>query len=179
MNDLQYPIGTFIPQPFSTLQKRKWLQDFQFLPGLVEQAIENMDAAMLETPYRPNGWNIKQVVHHIADSHINCYCRFKLAYTEEKSAIRPYDEVAWANTTDVAEVPINISITLLYALHTRLYHFLLKLTDADWDKTVFHPASNKDMSMWYLLGMYAWHGKHHVAHINIVRKQYGLTEIDI
>jgi hypothetical protein len=172
--NLQYPIGKYEPQPFSEKQKREWLQDIQFLPGLVENVIENMDFAMLEKPYRDGGWNSRQVVHHLADSHMNSYIRFKLAMTEECPTIKAYDEVAWALTKDVNDVPINISITLLYALHTRWYSFLLSLQNDDWNKTVVHSATNKTMDLWFMLGLYAWHGKHHVAHINTVRKQFGL-----
>ncbi len=176
MQNLQYPIGQYKPQPFSEKQKREWLQDIQFLPTLVESAIENMDAPMLETPYRPDGWNVRQIVHHIADSHINSYCRFKLGMTEENPTIKAYNEVAWALTNDVVEVPINISITLLYALHTRWYKFLLSFTTEDWNRTVTHSHTGKEMTLWYLLGMYAWHGKHHHAHIQIVREKYGLNK---
>jgi hypothetical protein len=174
MENLQYPIGQYEPQPFSEKQKKEWLQDIQFLPGLVEMAIENMDAKMLETPYREGSWDIKQVVHHIADSHINSYVRFKLGVTENNPTIKAYDEVQWADMKDVKDVPINISVTLLYALHTRWHHFLLGLQNEDWNKTVVHSVTGKQMTLWYLLGMYAWHGKHHTAHIEIVRKKFGL-----
>lgn len=174
MENLQYPFGKYDPQPFSEKQKRDWLQDIQFLPSLLEMEIENMDSAMLETAYRPDGWNCKQVVHHVADSHMNAYIRFKLGMSEENPTIKSYDEVSWAEMIDVKEVPINISITLLYALHTRWYHFLLNLQKEDWNRTIVHPAAGKQMTLWYLLGMYAWHGKHHTAHIGIVRKQFGL-----
>ncbi len=166
---LAYPIGKYIPQPFSEKLKREWMQDIQFLPGLVEHAIENMDSYQLEKPYRVGGWNSKQAVHHIADSHINAYIRFKLGMTEDNPTIKPYNEALWAITKDVNEVPINISITLLYALHTRWYHYLLSLTTTDWQRTVVHPEHNKQMTLWHLLGMYAWHGKHHVAHIQLVK----------
>jgi DinB superfamily len=169
MEHLQYPIGKYEPQPFSDKQKREWLQDIQFLPGLIEMAIENMDTAQLETPYRPGGWNAKQLVHHVADSHMNSYIRFKLAMTEDNPTIKAYDEVQWANMKDVTEVPINISITLLYALHTRWYHYLLSLSNEDWNRTVVHPEHGKQMTLWYLLGLYAWHGKHHTAHIELVK----------
>jgi hypothetical protein len=169
MQNLQYPIGKYEPQPFSEKQKKVWLQDIQFLPSLLEMAIENMDNVHLETPYRPEGWNVKQVVHHVADSHMNAYMRFKLGMTENNPTIKPYDEVQWAETKDVKEVPINISITLLYALHTRLYHYLLSLTNDDWNRTVVHPAANQQMTLWYLLGLYAWHGKHHTAHVELVK----------
>jgi hypothetical protein len=151
------------------------MQDIQFLPGLVEQALENMDTAMLDTPYRNSGWTPRQVVHHLADSHLNAYCRFKLGFTEAKPTIKAYDEVAWANLEDVQSVPFNISVTLLYALHTRWYRFLLSFKEADWQRIVVHSATNSTMSLWHLLGMYAWHGKHHVAHIELVRKQFGLS----
>jgi DinB superfamily len=169
MQNLQYPIGEYEVQPFSEKQKKEWLQDIQFLPSLLEMVIENMDTVHLETPYRPSGWNCKQVVHHVADSHMNAYMRFKLGMTEDKPTIKPYNEVQWALTKDVEDVPINISITLLYALHTRWYHFLLSLQAEDWNRTVIHPEHNKEMTLWYLLGMYAWHGKHHTAHIQLVK----------
>jgi uncharacterized damage-inducible protein DinB len=172
--DLRYPIGDYEPQPFSEQQKREWIQDIQFLPGLIEQAIENLDTAQLNTPYRDGGWTVKQVVHHVADSHMNAYIRFKLGLTEDNPTIKPYEENDWAKLDDVESVPVNISITLLYALHTR-WQAAIRALDADtWQKrTVFHPASQKQMTLWHLLGMYAWHGKHHVAHITSLRERMG------
>lgn len=169
--DLRYPIGQYEPQPYSDRQKRVWLQDIQFLPGLIEQAIENLDEKQLDTPYRDGGWTVKQVVHHVPDSHMNAYTRFKLGLTEDNPTIRPYDEVLWAQQRDVEVVPINISITLLYALHTRWHAAIRDLTDEQWKRTVVHPAANKQMTLWYLLGSYAWHGKHHVAHITSLRER--------
>lgn len=173
MNDPRYPIGKYQPQPFDETQKRKWLQDIQFLPGLVEQAIENLDEPQLNTPYREGGWTVKQLVHHIADSHINAYTRFKLALTEDNPTIRTYDEKAWALLDDVDKQPINISITLLYTLHSRLHAALLHLPAEAWARTLFHPGLNKQIDLFYLLGMYAWHGHHHVAHITQLRQQRG------
>lgn len=169
--DLRYPIGKYEPQPFSSTQKRLWLQDIQFLPGLVENAIENLDEPQLNTPYRDGGWTVKQVVHHVADSHINAYIRFKLGLTEDNPTIKPYDEARWAELKDVQSVPINMSITLLYTLHTRWHAAILHLTDQEWQRTVIHPEHKKEMSLWHLLGMYAWHGKHHVAHITSLRER--------
>ncbi|WP_276483122.1 YfiT family bacillithiol transferase [Paraflavitalea pollutisoli] len=169
--DLRYPIGQYEPQPFSDRQKREWLQDIQFLPGLIEQAIENLDEKQLETPYRDGGWTIKQVVHHVPDSHMNAYARFKLGLTEDNPTIKPYDEVKWAELRDVEVVPINISITLLYALHTRWHAAIRDISNEAWKRTVYHPGSQKEMSLWYLLGSYAWHGKHHVAHITSLRER--------
>lgn len=171
--DLRYPIGKYEPQPFNSTLKRKWLQDLQFLPGLLEDAIENLDESKLNTPYRDGGWTVKQVVHHVADSHMNAYIRFKLGLTEDKPTIKPYDEAAWAELKDVASVPVNMSITLLYTLHTRWHATLLHLTDQEWQRTVFHPESKKEMTLWYLLGSYAWHGQHHVAHIMSLRDRKG------
>ncbi|QEC44943.1 YfiT family bacillithiol transferase [Pseudobacter ginsenosidimutans] len=169
--DLRYPIGKYETQPFSSNQKRLWLQDIQFLPGLLETAIENLDEAQLNTPYRDGGWTVKQVVHHVADSHMNAYVRFKLGLTEDNPTIKPYDEARWAELKDVQAVPINMSITLLYTLHTRWHAAILHLTDQEWQRTVFHPEHKKEMSLWLLLGMYAWHGKHHVAHITSLRER--------
>lgn len=169
--DLRYPIGQYEPQPFSDRQKREWLQDIQFLPGMLEQAIENMDEKQLNTPYRDGGWTVKQVVHHVADSHMNAYIRFKLGLTENNPTIKPYEEALWANLADVPQVPINISITLIYTLHTRWHAAILNLGRAEWDRTVFHPESKKQMSLWYLLGMYSWHGRHHVAHITSLKER--------
>lgn len=172
--DLRYPIGEYEPQPFSPALKRAWLQDLQFLPGLMEQAIENLDEHQLNTPYRDGGWTVKQVVHHVADSHMNAYVRFKLGLTEDTPTIKPYQEGLWAELKDVEVVPVNISITLLYTLHTRWHAALLHLDDTVWkQKAVFHPEHKKELSLWHLLGMYAWHGRHHVAHITSLRERKG------
>ncbi|MBO9562881.1 MAG: bacillithiol transferase BstA [Niastella sp.] len=171
--DLRFPIGKYEPQPFSDRQKREWLQDIQFLPGLLEQAIENLDEFQFETPYRDGGWTVRQVVHHVPDSHMNAYTRFKLGLTEDKPTIKPYDEAKWAELKDVNVVPVNMSITLLYALHTRWHSAIRDLTNEQWQRTVIHPEHKKEMTLWHLLGMYAWHGKHHVAHITSLRERKG------
>jgi uncharacterized damage-inducible protein DinB len=171
MHNEQYPIGTFTPQPFSETLKEAWLADIQFLPEELERAVLNLDEAQLHTPYRKDGWTIHQVVHHVADSHMNAYCRFKLGLTEDNPTIKPYDENAWTQLSDVVTLPINLSITLLHALHTR-WHFAIKdISAAQWERTIYHPGSNKQMSLWHLLGMYAWHGKHHTAHITALREK--------
>jgi hypothetical protein len=169
--DLRYPIGKYQPQPFSTKQKEDWLNDIKFLPQLLENAIVNLDEAQLLTPYRDGGWTVQQVVHHVADSHINAYCRFKLGLTEDNPSIRPYEEKLWAELNDVGNIPVNISITLLYALHTRWYSAISDLTTQQWERPLFHPESKKEMTLWYLLGSYAWHGKHHTAHITTLRER--------
>jgi DinB superfamily len=172
--DLRYPIGEYEPKPFSIEQKVEWLADLKFLPAHLEDATLNLDEAQLQTPYREGGWTVHQLVHHVADSHINAYCRFKLALTEENPTIKPYDEKLWAEMNDVQKLPVNISLTLLHALHTRWHEAVKGVPDKDWNnRTIFHPEQKKTVRLWTLLGMYAWHGKHHVAHITSLRERKG------
>jgi len=173
IEELRYPTGKYQPQPFSEKQKEKWLNDLKFLPQELELAIQNLDEAQLQTPYREDGWTVQQLVHHIADSHINAYMRFKLGLTENNPPIKPYEEKEWAKLDDVNSVPINVSITLLHALHRRWVATIKNLSDEQWERTVFHPEQKKEMTLWYLLGMYAWHGKHHVKHITALRERNG------
>jgi hypothetical protein len=171
--DPRYPVGEYEPQLFSEKLKTEWLNDLKFLPTDLENAVVNLDEFQLQTPYRNGGWTVHQLVHHIADSHINAYVRFKLCLTEDNPTIKPYEQNDWVQTADVVSEPINVSITLLHALHRRWHAALVNLNEADWQRTVFHPEHKKDMTLWHLLGMYAWHGKHHVAHINALRDNKG------
>ena len=171
MDNLRYPIGKYIVQPFTDILLQQWLNDIKFLPMHLENAILNLDDMQLETPYREGGWTIKQVVHHVADSHMNAYIRFKLGLTEDKPVIKPYDESAWAEMIDTKKIPINVSLTLLHALHVRWLEILKNMSGSDLEKTVIHPEHKKEMTIWELLGMYAWHGKHHVAHITGLRER--------
>lgn len=171
MIDHRYPIGKYEPQPYSDELKEEWLADIKFLPQAIEQAIINLDEAQLQTLYRDGGWTVHQLVHHVADSHINAYCRFKLGITEENPTICTYDEKLWATTTDVQHLPVNISLTLLHALHQRWYEFLKNFTEEDFQRTVYHPEYKKEFTLWQLFGMYAWHSKHHVAHITALRER--------
>lgn len=173
MDDLSYPIGKYIPQPFSQKQKEEWLLDLKFLPDHLELAVQNMDEAQLHTPYREGGWQVQQLVHHIADSHMNAYIRFKLGMTENNPTIRPYEEKEWAKLDDVFALPINISLTLLHALHQRWVTAIKNLSDDQWERTVFHPEHKKEITLWHLLGMYAWHGRHHVRHITALKERKG------
>ncbi len=169
MANPSYPIGEYEPVPFSEVQKQKWLLDIFFLPEELERAILNLDEAQLHTPYRVGGWTVHELVHHIADSHMNAYCRFKLGLTENQPTIKPYLENEWAKLEDVKQLPINISLTLLHAVHRRLHTAIKNINNEQWQRTVYHPESKKEISLWYLLGMYAWHGKHHTAHIITLR----------
>lgn len=171
--ELKYPIGKYIAQPFSEKLLGEWLTDIRNLPQHLEHSILNLDEAQLNTAYREGGWTLQQVVHHVADSHINAYTRFKLALTEDNPTIRPYDEVAWAEMNDTKNLPINISVTLLYALHARWYEILRHLSEADLNRTIYHPEHKKEMTLWFLLGMYAWHCRHHTAHVTSLRERMG------
>lgn len=171
MEDLRYPIGKYIPQPFSAEQLSKWIIDIRYLPNHLENAVLNLDEHQLETAYRPEGWTVKQLVHHVADSHMNAYIRFKLGLTEINPVIKPYDEAEWAKLNDTNNLPINISITLLFALHARWVEILTNITEEGWNRTVFHPEQNKEITLWHLLGMYAWHSLHHTAHITALRQR--------
>jgi hypothetical protein len=171
MEDLRYPIGKYQPQPFSDELKEQWLNDIKFLPNAVESAILNLSEEQLKTAYREGGWTVHQLVHHIADSHMNAFIRCKLAYTEKDPVIKTYEEKEWVKTPDVQNVPVNISITLLFSLHARWHEFLSNLSEAEYQRAVFHPEHKTLISLWNLLGLYAWHGRHHVAHINNLRNR--------
>jgi DinB superfamily len=174
MQNLQYPIGEYVEQPFSLAQLDEWLLDIEVLPKALEFAITNLDATHLEQPYRPGGWKLKQVVHHVADSHTNAFIRLKLALTEDNPTLKPYDQDAWVLLADTEQVPTNVSITLLYALHTRMLAVLKSMKETDWQKTLWHPEYKKTYTLWYMLGLYAWHGKHHTAHITSWREREGV-----
>lgn len=164
--DPRYPIGKYQPQPFSETQLKEWLNDIKFLPTSLEHSILNLDEYQMNTPYREGGWKIKQLIHHVADSHMNAYIRFKLALTENVPVIKTYQEKLWAELLDSENLPANISLTLLHALHARWHEAIKDLSREEWEtKKVFHPEQKKEITLWYLLGMYAWHGKHHVAHV--------------
>jgi hypothetical protein len=173
IDNLSYPIGKYIEQPFSEALFKEWLLDISFLPKALEHAISNLDAHQLEVPYRPGGWNARQVVHHVADSHMNAFIRIKLALTEDNPTIKPYDQDAWVTLSDVQNTPINVSLTLLHALHAKMHEVLKNIKAEEWNRTVEHPEYKTTMTIWYIFGLYAWHGKHHTAHINKLRERMG------
>lgn len=172
---LRYPVGRiseqeFANEPFSETVKDVLLLEIKMLPSTIEMSIQNLDEAHLQTPYRPGGWTVNQVVHHLADSHINAYTRFKLGLTESNPIIQPYDQDLWAQLPD-NQLPVNISITLLHALHARWFALLKSLKEEDWQRTIFHPEEKIEITLWQLLKNYAWHGRHHVAHIMQLRER--------
>ncbi|HMU09872.1 MAG TPA: putative metal-dependent hydrolase [Ferruginibacter sp.] len=171
MEDLRYPIGKYIVQPFSDKLWQEWVMDIKNLPQHLENAVLNLDEVQLDTPYREGGWTVKQLVHHVADSHMNAYIRFKLGLTEDNPTIKPYVEAAWAEMADTKNLPINISLTILHAVHARWNEVLKSMDRTDLDRTVFHPEHQKQLTLWELLGMYAWHSRHHTAHVTSLRER--------
>ncbi len=170
--DTRYPIGHFESQPFNERLLQKWLIDIAQLPNMLESAILNLNETQLHTPYREGGWTPHQVVHHVADSHINCFCRLKLALTENNPTIRAYEENDWVQLADTA-LPVNHAFTLLHALHIRLVALFKSIEGDQWQRTYVHGGTGKQHTVWHLLGMYAWHGRHHTAHINKLRERNG------
>jgi uncharacterized damage-inducible protein DinB len=170
MSDPKYPIGKYDPKPFSEEQKKEWLNNVRLLPTELECAIQNLDVTHLNSRYREGGWTIQQLVHHVADSHMNAYIRFKLALTENNPTVKSYEEKLWAELADIQKIPVNISITLLHALHTRLIAALEDLAAEQWNRTLTYTSNPEIVTVWFLLGRYVWHGKHHTGHILAYRK---------
>ena len=173
MTDLRYPVGRLTYDPDPTPDKRRgWIRRIAETPDALRAALEGLNEEQLDTPYRPGGWTVRQVAHHVPDSHVNAYVRFKLALTEHNPTIRPYDEAAWANVADTPRTPIQVSLALLDALHHRMVVLLESLGDADFERPLMHP-DNGPMTIDGLLQVYAWHGPHHVAHVTALRKREG------
>lgn len=142
-------------------------------PGALRSAVAGLARDQLETPYRPGGWTVKQVVHHVPDSHLNAYVRFKLALTEDEPTIKPYNEAAWAELADSRRVPVEVSLELLDALHLRWVTILRSMDAADFRRGLVHPEQKKVLTLEQMLALYAWHGRHHVAHITSLRQREG------
>ena len=173
MEDLRYPIGKFAYDKDSTSQKRDaWIREIKDLPLHLRQAVAGLSAAQLDTPYREGGWTVRQVVHHLADSHMNSYIRFRLALTETDPLIKPYDEAKWANLRDARTLPVEVSLQLLDCLHQRWVDLLNSLTPTDYTRTFRHPELGQ-MTLFATLALYAWHSRHHEAHITALRSRMG------
>lgn len=173
MTDLRYPIGKFTYDgPLTEDQMRTFLDDIAQAPAMLRAAVQGLSDHQFDTPYRPGGWTVRQVVHHVPDSHLNAYVRFKLALTEDEPTIKPYAEDRWAQLPDTKATPIEISLTLLDSLHDRWVRLLRSLTSENWTRTFRHPELGT-MSLEKTLALYAWHGRHHVAHITALRSREG------
>jgi uncharacterized damage-inducible protein DinB len=173
LNELRYPIGRFtVPKEISTEQIKSYIKTIEESPAKYRKAVQDLSEEQLDTPYRPDGWTVRQVIHHVPDSHINSYVRFKLGLTEDKPTIKTYDEAKWAELDDSRETPIEVSLTLLESLHERWTLLLKSMSEKDFNKTVSHPEWG-EIRLDKMLALYDWHCKHHLAHITNLRKRMG------
>jgi DinB superfamily len=173
MTDLRYPVGKFTYEgPLTEDQKQRFLDDIAHAPANLRAAVKGISDQQLDTPYRPEGWTVRQVAHHVPDSHLNAYIRFKLALTEEEPMIKPYAEDRWVRLADTAATPVEVSLALLDSLHDRWVRLLRSLHPEDWKRTFRHPELGV-VSLEKNLALYAWHGRHHVAHITSLRERNG------
>jgi uncharacterized damage-inducible protein DinB len=171
MDDLRYPVGKLTYDSDVTPGKRTaWIRQIAETPAALRAAVRGLADAQLDLPYRPGGWSVRQVVHHVPDSHMNAFVRFKLALTEPNPTIKPYNEAEWAKLADVKLTPVETSLDILEALHRRWVLLLESLQPEDFARPLVHPE-NGPMTLDRLLQMYAWHGRHHVAHITSVRQR--------
>ncbi len=173
MPDPRYPIGKFVyAGPLTAEQKRKFLSDIEETPSRLRAALAGLSDAQLDTPYRDGGWTLRQVAHHVPDSHMNAYIRFKLALTEDEPTIKPYMEKRWAELPDASRSPIEVSLVLLESLHRRWMLTLRDIAEDEWQRTFRHPELGA-MSLEKTLALYSWHGRHHVAHVTSLREMKG------
>jgi hypothetical protein len=173
VSDLAYPIGKFVWEgPSGAADRARRIDAIAAAPAALRAAVAGLTEEQLDTPYRPGGWTVGQVVHHVPDSHVNAYVRFKLALTEDTPTIKPYDEAAWARLGDVKAVPVATSLALLEALHARWVALLRSFGEADWARTFRHPELGV-VPLEKNLALYAWHGRHHVAHVTSLRERMG------
>lgn len=172
--DLRYPIGPADKSsPLTGGERAQRIHAIAATPAQLRLAVAGLSDAQLDTPYRPGGWTVRQTVHHVADSHMNAFVRFRLGLTEDNPTIKPYDEKAWAELADM-RLPVEISLRLLDGLHERLVHLLRSQTDAAFRRQIFHPE-NGPMTLDAMLSLYAWHGRHHTAHVTALRSRQGWT----
>jgi hypothetical protein len=171
--NLSYPIGKYNPPiTFDESQIKEWIEDVATLPIKLRQTVNNLTPPQLETPYRPGGWTVRQLVHHVADSHMNAYIRFKLALTEDNPTIKPYDQDAWSQLPD-SIMDIEISLKILENIHARWVAILRWMKPQDFEKTYFHPEQGVKMPLYHVLGLYSWHSRHHTAHIEkLIERMY-------
>jgi hypothetical protein len=173
LDDLRYPIGRFkTPVSTSSEERAEHIQTLRQLPERLRAAVSGLDEVQLGSPYRPDGWTVHELVHHVADSHANSYIRFKFALTEDWPTIKPYDEAAWARLADTRLLPIEVSLTMLEGMHTRWVALLESLADEDFERGYVHPALGLQ-SLAEALALYAWHSHHHTAHITRLRARQG------
>jgi hypothetical protein len=172
-SDLRYPVGRYRAAEIITAAQRSlWIRQIESLPSNLRKAVSGLSGAQLDTSYRPGGWTVRQVVHHLPDSHLNSYTRFRLALTEDSPVIKPYDEAAWAELPDAKTAPVAPSLALLEGLHARWTVLLQSLGDVPFARTFKHPELGEIRLDW-TLGLYDWHCRHHLAHITSLRAREG------
>ena len=174
MTSLSYPIGQFqLPEQITAETVRQYIDEIAGLPAQIRAAVQNLNDEQLDTPYRPGGWTVRQVIHHVPDSHLNSYIRFHWTLTEADPVIKPYDEKGWASLGYQNDMPIDVSLNLLEMLHVRWVYLLQSLTKQDLEKVFIHPDDNSKVPLKKAIAIYAWHGKHHLAHITSLRERMG------
>lgn len=173
MSDPRYPIGKFhFPTAVTETDRSLFISEIEQLPAQLRQAVAGLSKDQLDTPYRDGGWTVRQVTHHVPDSHMNAYVRYKLALTEDEPTIKPYAEDRWAQLADTKSTPIEVSLAMLDNLHGRWVQLLRSLGQEEWKRQFRHPEMGT-VSLEKNLALYAWHGKHHVAHVTELRKRMG------
>jgi uncharacterized damage-inducible protein DinB len=171
--DLRYPVGKFEWKGSLTdAERNRLIRQIAETPARLREAVKGLTPEQLDTPYRPGGWTVRQVVHHLPDSHLNSYIRFKLALTEDNPIIKPYDEAAWAELADAKNTPVETSLILLEALHERWVRLMRSMSLSDFVRPLKHPELG-ELNLDRMVGIYAWHGRHHVAHITSLRQRMG------
>jgi len=171
--DLRYPVGKLeLKASLDPEERVAAISQIAETPARLREAVAGLSQEQLDTPYRPGGWTVRQVVHHVPDSHMNSYIRFKLALTEDAPTIKPYDEARWAELADSRDTPVEVSLALLESLHQRWDVLLRSMQPGDFSRRLRHPEMG-EMTLDGALGMYSWHGRHHVAHITALREREG------
>ena len=171
LEKLRFPTGRFkYPEFITAVQVKNWIDEIENLPTDFRQMAESLSEQQLDTAYRPNGWTLRQVIHHVPDSHLNSYIRFRWALTEDTPTIKAYDETKWAELPDAKSAPIDLSLDLLESLHKRWVILLRSLSEKQLKRNYTHPESGKQISLEKTIALYAWHGRHHLGHLKLVPK---------
>jgi uncharacterized damage-inducible protein DinB len=173
MTDPRFPIGKpVLKEVLSDAERREAIDTIADTPAALRAAVASLDDQQLDTPYRDGGWTVRQVIHHVPDSHMNAFIRFKLGLTEDEPTIKPYAEDRWAQLADARETPVDVSLTLLETLHQRWDIILRAMRPEDFQRTLNHPEKGR-LTLDQMLGLYSWHGRHHVAHVTALRERMG------
>ncbi len=170
LEKLKYPIGRYVqPQTYDAEHREKWINAIRAFPSDLTSEMSMLPEELWNQTYRPGGWTLRQVVHHIADSHLNAYTRFKWALTEEEPVIKDYNEDLWVNTPEVSHTPPSVSLQLIESIHKRWIYVCESLEETHWGRKFYHPVDHRELILGRYLSLYAWHGEHHLNHIRMVR----------